>query len=144
MPMGETMTTSPWADIARRAEEATGPDRELDHAVMVAVSGRPPPGVIWSTDREYTPFYTGSVDAIMTLIAEKLPGWRIAELKDGIRSENGEYCHLSLWCPVNPYLGYKYRVNATTAALALVAAFARARAYQDQDSDCISSPVTET
>ena len=58
-------------------EAATGPSRELDEAIYRywrKVTPAPRPGVMWTTDLEYAPTYTASLDAALTLVPE---GWRV-------------------------------------------------------------------
>lgn len=68
----------PLDDLRARVEAATGPDRETDVLVAVAMGWRTHPtgwvdpgGVI----RAVSPFYTRSLDAVLALAGEKLPGW---------------------------------------------------------------------
>jgi hypothetical protein len=63
-------------DLIERLEKATGPDRDLDLAIAIAVWGRP--GVLVSKQDEpggpiydYTYWeYTGSIDAARTLVPD--------------------------------------------------------------------------
>ena len=48
-------------ELIARLEQATGPNRELDHAVETAVLGE------WTY---YAPEYTASIDAALTLVPE--------------------------------------------------------------------------
>lgn len=71
------------AELRKRVEAATGPDRELDVLVAVAVGWKPHPtgwvdpgGII----RAVSPFFTRSLDAVLALVGEKLPGWHVNEL----------------------------------------------------------------
>lgn len=83
-------------DLITRLEGATGPDREIDAEIAVALSDDPDAWVVnpspqrvfsgvpgcW-TDGPHkihlAPEYTASLDAALSLVAEKLPGsmWRI-------------------------------------------------------------------
>lgn len=130
-----------WAEIARRAQEATGPDRELDLAAFRVlhpefdgyVEGRG--GLVHpcdSTDQRVIsdvrwPRYTGSVDAMLALIAEKLPGWRTAELRELIEMRGGRFRTAAWSADLQEINGAGYaEAEAATPALALLAAFALA------------------
>jgi hypothetical protein len=90
------------AELRERLEKATGGDREIDAAIFVAVEApeqysddlrryRLPhpsldemdmcaPGTYWLVQRSgrslrTSPHYTASLDAIVSLIERKLPGW---------------------------------------------------------------------
>jgi hypothetical protein len=91
-----------------------------DDVAELTVHGPRGGGVIYT---EYPPKFTRSVDAALTLVPE---GWRIAEMKDGIKSDRGPYCNTRLWCPANRYLGYAYPGNGATPALALCIAALKA------------------
>lgn len=129
-------------ELIERVESGTGADRELDCLVAMLALGfthddQPEPYRQWirtapdgtryaGSDEVMVRRFTTSLDAVLGLIEAKLPGWRIAEMKDGIAHDDGPYCHVRLWCPVNRSLGYKYPANATSPARALLAATLRA------------------
>lgn len=132
-----TAVSIPWAEIARRAQEAKGPDLELGAAVMCLARGgtlasdaisRGQAG--WSAgcmigERPFPqwfnlPNYTGSVDAVLALIAEKLPGWQW--LVHSPRS--GLSFGASLQDPAPGGRVIVSERGPATAALALLAAFA--------------------
>jgi hypothetical protein len=77
------------------------------------------------------PAFTASLDAAVALVERVLPGWRIAEMKDGIPHEDGPYCHVRLWCPANSALGHRYRGNGRTPALAFLRALLSAKIEED-------------
>jgi hypothetical protein len=122
-------------DLIKRLEEAREGSRELDEAIALAVypemerrtvadpiTGTEQVWYLHGTRVRIEP-YTTSVDAALTLVPE---GWRIAEMKDGIKSDRGPYCNTRLWCPANPGLGYAYPGNGATPALALCIAALKA------------------
>lgn len=59
-------------ELITELEKATGPDRKLDEAIYCTIlSGVPVTalsGVIYTTDLEYCPPYTASLDAALTLV----------------------------------------------------------------------------
>lgn len=61
--------------LLSRVESATGADRELDYDIPRAIA-RPPEGAIWTTDRDYYPPITSSLDAVLALVERELPGWK--------------------------------------------------------------------
>jgi hypothetical protein len=113
-------------DLAERCEKATGPDRELDLEIAIAVWGRP--GVLvmrhdpeTNTNREYTHWdFTASIDAAMTLVPE---GWFFSGLDQCSPS-------VQVWTEGNKarYSPQLDGLHAATPALALCAASLRARA----------------
>lgn len=98
---------SEWLELARRCEQATGADRELDREISKAVGDGP----------SLTP-YTGSLDCITALIERELPG----RLWAAWRHETGAKAAL------DPTLTAAVYADAETPALALCAAFCRAMA----------------
>jgi hypothetical protein len=107
---------STWGEIARRGQEATGPDDELNGAVALSIGWtfekmkgdqRPywrKPGSIQFYQRHNLPPYSSSLDAMLALIAEKLPervvkldneddGWgaTIYHQVDGAAIRNGNW-----------------------------------------------------
>lgn len=60
-------------DLIRRLEAATEGSHELDCEVYRWWRQNTPPpalGAIWTTDEEYTPHYTTSLDAALSLVPE--------------------------------------------------------------------------
>jgi hypothetical protein len=103
-------TREQWLNIARRCEEATEPDREINMAISKIATG----------ETGLTP-YTASLDAITSLIGEKLPGWQWS--MTNYRPKNGG---AQAW--IYPNNGQSDFRRSATPALALCAAFARAMA----------------
>jgi len=105
-------------------EKATGPDRELDNEIYTEVlrtqiikPGQRP----LTSDREYTPQYTASIDAALTLVPE---GWRVYQL-----GQRADYWCASIFT-VKPHLAPTTswaRVHAATPALALCIAALKAK-----------------
>lgn len=110
-------------ELAERCEKAEGPDRELDRLIGATIYqlevGRTVPGI----EGCYSPEYTASLDAALTLAPE---GWPVFHLFN---------CHLGpdrwIWeADLAPQRSYAdiLRGQAATPALALCAASLRARA----------------
>lgn len=122
-------------ELRERVERASGPDRALDAYVLTNLEAERAPHS-WAEcealrsnpylNHTDLPPITASLDAALAFVEQVLPGWRVAEMKDGIRHDDGEYCHIALWCPANPYLGHKFGANAKTPCLALIASAIRA------------------
>ncbi len=130
-------------DLIQRLERATEPSRELDGEIALAIGWTNPParyGMLederrsfWISPNEHPeapwhsgpPFFTGNTDAAWSLIPE---GWAVAELKDRIPHYGRFYCHVRLWCPKNPALGYRFVGNGATVALAVAIAGLKAHA----------------
>ena len=76
-------TREDWLSIAAACEGATGPDREIDARIDVALLLRSPGGAAFvALRREYPEFawrdlpsYTASLDAITAALGEHLSGW---------------------------------------------------------------------
>lgn len=120
---------SGWNEIARRAQQATGPDRDLDRDVMVIIrGGRVPdwiatmPGMYWDGCAFEAPDLTASTDATLRLITSVLPGamWSVCSMEDG------PYAQIIRPMPGGGYSGGLTSSGAQEPALALVAAFALA------------------
>lgn len=136
---------SVFADLIARLEQATEGSRELDAAIARAIGNKvetiivPEGHPVFAAggglefmvrpdgSRSSVPPYTTSLDAALTLVPE---GWRVAEMKDGIPSDAGPYCHVRLWCPVNSALGHRHGASGITPALALCIAALRAHAME--------------
>lgn len=131
-------TRSEWTALAVWVEQATGLDREADHK-LAASAGLIPErmtrkGDYYSEDvspgyRSWAcPAYTASVDAILALIAETLPGW-------GWVLGNEGYCNL--YPPDYDSQRNPSSISSAewpeTPALALCAAYCRARAASSED-----------
>ena len=151
-------------DLAERCEEAMGPDRELDCAILVAIDWRYDDweegertaremaerhGLSWLVSRSvegynstwrHLPRLTASLDAAMTLVPE---GWRMAALCERepwfCRLETVDFDSVtwgkgSDWI-TNIVAGQDTTAKAATPALALCAAALRARASQEHTID---------
>lgn len=126
--------------LAVRCEQASGADRELDKLVVQAAYpeiGEPAPHcvgdepIFWRDPyyKRCVPKLTASTDAILALIAEKLPGWRYrVGLDDGAHRaavfEAGAGRSLSRSIILH---------NGATDALALCASFLRALAASQEN-----------
>jgi hypothetical protein len=148
--------TSAWTEIARRAAEAEGEDERLD--AEVAMLAFAPPGSKIEQSRinaqwciyeprtrgletfclfEGVPHrfrlkgeFTTSVDAVLALIKEKLPGWGI-EL-NFYPNETGWDAALTSPQPTRNPEDAQVIAEASTAPLALLSAFALAMAEQGE------------
>lgn len=97
--------TAKLEDLVGRVEAATGPDRELDGAIALAVGGwhrdwldegrnphHMPDWYWWHTDdhphqaTDAHPRYTSSIDAALALAERVLPGYRWGVSQAGIRT----------------------------------------------------------
>lgn len=145
------MPSEPWEEIARRCEEASGPDDDLAGTLMCAVAGKPfgrtergtgddgsddlwvfakgfdgddDGDVVWCRYAHDAP--DRSVDAILALIAEKLPGRDIVSVSI-VPGEGG--AQASIEHAMDPCAHHEQTI-AATPALALCSALARALATQ--------------
>lgn len=132
-------------DLARRCEEATGPDRDLDKPIGVAVndgsylwtpdwwSGGPDEFLRWPDEPsgeakyETLPYYTASLDAALTLVPA---GWMVTLGDNG----GGIAGHMFITgCYVDLTDGaLTERGHAKTRPLALTAAALRAIATMEE------------
>lgn len=134
---------SNFLELALRCEAASGPDRELDVAIYVAVF--PFPCVELSDayqatkDRELAHLYTSSIDAALTLLPT---GWVLAKLADSASTEPrnasdpdpvGFEKILGCTAEVADVPGFE-AAFAVTRPLAIVAACLRARAATEKRS----------
>jgi hypothetical protein len=78
---------STWGEIARRCQEAKAGDRDLDYAIADLVRGVPRKGLRHGN----VPQWSASVDAMLALIAENLPG------KPTTMGIGTESCGASIW-----------------------------------------------
>lgn len=111
-----------WAALAEALERADGPSRELDREMICMNQPGLRDFLTKHPDGYLTP-YTVSLDAIVALIGEKLPGWRWEWVDDTahvLRSVN----------PGNDIQRYSSEDNHDDdqPALALCAAFCRVKA----------------
>lgn len=116
-------------ELAKRAEEATGPDCCLDFCIYEALGNEyemigkfgvwKRAGAQWPATADSVPPYTASIDAALTLVPE---GWR----KSIIDADNGNAI-VELWQDEGDG---EVGAQAATAALALVAASLRARSSE--------------
>jgi hypothetical protein len=120
--------TSPWTDLARRAGEASGADRDLDAAIFEAMGWpRNPKSPLFVKDPGDDIYcrsaeLSSSVDLVLVLISEKLPGqaWKAGETM----ARGGGY-----WAQIEPDVGDEWHTGgAVKPALALLAAFCLAMA----------------
>jgi len=81
------MTSPDLHSLLDRVREATGPSRELDAAIAIAIDGAEalrypqghPPGVIVRNGKiAFASPVSSYLDAVVALIEEKLPGWQRA------------------------------------------------------------------
>jgi hypothetical protein len=126
--------------MAERVEGATGPDRETDLAIALAV-GWYPPGVdprLYQDSRtnalylQRTPLFTSSLDAAMTLVPE---GWHVMTLCEGpnIEPRPRDFTYDGTWSVElhATIKGLRHNLeygSGATPALALTAASLRAHA----------------
>lgn len=134
-----------WADIAKAAQEAKGPDWRLDEAVLrlcggqvrrvtkLGLNGRTKGGErYWPAGSTSVKGYpvpkpSGSVDAVLALIADLLPGWRwVAHSPRG-----GLGFGASLSDPATGGWVVVAEKGVASAALALLTALAKAMAARD-------------
>ena len=66
------------SELIERLEKATGPDRELDHAILCMID----PRVKGTCPMHYDPHYTASIDAALTLVPEGMRR-RTVVMEDG-------------------------------------------------------------
>ena len=127
-----------WRDLARRCREATGPDREIDADIYIAINipaeraGRIDKldGYVgwWPKNEPYvgsveTPKYSFSLDAIVALIEKTMPGydWRVGKCPiDGADKYDAQLYHEDDAKGTDE--------DASSPALALCAAYCEARA----------------
>lgn len=120
-------TREEWLALAERCEKATGADREIDLAIAETLGwlifsredGQFKIGMtaIWDGAHgpRMIPHFTDSIDAITTMIEQKLPGATFKLGRDGTGA-------------VYAQCAGKRIIEAAAPALALCAAFCRARA----------------
>lgn len=107
-------------DLLRRVEAATGPDRELDYAVLLATL---PKGHAYLWDPEKGHEYTASIDAAVALVERKGGCWEICRGDDNsFRSE--------VWSTDLPWNS----AEAKTAPLATVTALLGALIEKEKDN----------
>ena len=132
------MTRTEWLALAERCESAEGPDTELDAAIACAVHG-------WTQiSEEIDPYgdvpmlidrdgggpmipceYTASIDAIVGLIEEWLPEWRVRWQTDGDGVHEAFLENKGDFGAIDARHTLSFGINA---ALALCAAFCHAKA----------------
>lgn len=154
------MSKATLLELADRVEKASGPDRELDGKIFIAVTpsvsdagridqmggvvGWWPKGKPYQSAREVSA-YTASLDAAMTLVPDE---WRCGFEQAGVSDHNNlitGWCwpFASSWEPdwqlgYDSYKGHDQGAQsaAVTPALALTAAALRVRAQQEaSDAD---------
>ena len=155
-----TAPTPKLGDLLERLEAATGPDREIDKAVMLAI-GRAreidpwmfygPGETVWCFgDYEHEsvnpalPYVTASLDAVLALVEEKLPGWTV----EIIRLSDGEgFAQVS---DDAAFMPVSHEATAPTPALALLKALVCALSSEsgasgsDQVEDRTATPGGQT
>ena len=115
-----------WVELAERCEQATGPDRKIDWAIVEAI-GKADFYRTYATKpllhKGLVPTYTTSLDAITALIERELPGWRVRWHTDGdgvheaFLEDKGDFDAID---------ARHTETFAASPALALCAAFCRA------------------
>jgi hypothetical protein len=138
------------AELRERLEKASGPDREIEARLCAAVYDIPEPpqafklGVVppinpieaWRVEcwadtghvRSHTPpRYTESIDAIVSLIERKLPGWGYFIRRDG------DGCNAGLLYPVHDRVTPGCGSHPTSQPLALCLAFVKAMEAQSNE-----------
>jgi hypothetical protein len=117
------MTTDAMLKLAARCEQATGPDRELDMAICLALdTGRRVTG----SGRWLGPdCFTGSLDVALLLIQDGME-WR-AERRVG---KGMSPAYASIWGPGARDIDHHDNARAKTVPLALCAAALKAKASQ--------------
>jgi hypothetical protein len=135
-----------WAEIARAAAMATEPCRELDSEVALAAGHKIEwkqanytmdtyPVISWNAPhpykgmREPCPLFTGSTDAITTLIVGHLPG----TLVKIVRNRNGSGCVELEGPEFDERSDDHHAADGRCPSLAAVAAFALAMASAAPD-----------
>lgn len=114
------------SELAARVEAATGPDRELDARITVALDGLGEWGELrrsgYAIQDFKAPPYTASLDAAMTLVPE---GWFINRLNEDIGERRFESTLYRRKPPLNGKEG-----SGASFALALCAAALRSRSVE--------------
>jgi hypothetical protein len=112
-------TMSDLAELLKRVEAATGPDRELEWDIDEAITGEVP-------DFHGCPHYTASIDDALALVERKLPDhkWGIHQPKDGTYR-----AHVTKRSPLRPMPN---TADAPTAPLAILAALLAALLHEGQ------------
>lgn len=138
-----------YAPVIERLEKADGPDRELDMLIFEA-SGKPLPTKMleqrlkleWdSTERTYLfpvgddmrvryehPRYTASLDAAISLVDRKLPGWRVDVVTGGVPRHVG-----SVSDPERDWSSQQSGGHKSSAAIALLIAMLCVLEVQEED-----------
>lgn len=117
-------TRQEWLALAKRCEEAKGPDREIDVEIEGSVMGWSVSDIAYCclNDRAHSaPNCTGSIDAITALIERELD---VAWLRQDAWNGSPAKCSVLL----NPTPNEPIGASAATPALALCAAFCLAKA----------------
>lgn len=115
------------AALADRCEAATGPDREIDRAIIDAFGWRNDHGVPIPPGYIGIPAYTASLDAAMTLVPKGAPEWNVEGWGSPSAVHDGRLS--------TGWVSGARRVYAATPALALCAAALRASLKQGEASD---------
>lgn len=108
-------------ELIERVEEGEGADRAIDGDIFVALGPDHATKLLRHFARE-APAYTTSLDAVLALIEEKLPGWHWS-----VSQQVGGYFRGNLW---NHDLKWEVYKLATSPARAMLAAFLRAHEEQ--------------
>lgn len=126
--------------LAERVETATGPEREIDARLHAILLGRT--GFVWlghhydcdqlsAAGGFSVPKWTASLDAVVALIGEKLPGWRIVQLWQPARRVRGPFVIDGAVCQLHSLHDCgDAEAEAKTLPLALLAAALRALALE--------------
>ena len=88
--------------LLQQLDSATGPDRELDgeFALFLGWKRVGKGHAHWTNpagkSNQHVPFFTDSIDDLLDLMREKLPGWNIANFWDAADPKNRPWCGCSL------------------------------------------------
>jgi hypothetical protein len=141
---------STWGEIAAKAREATGPAPEIDGLVHAALNGRTVED--WNRCGGYIyrdaegrlqgtwdlPMLSGSVDAVLALIAEKLPG---VQVDIAIRTDGTAVATIDVGARIDDLdLDPWKDGQGATPALALLAAFAIAIEAEGKEGESRERP----
>ncbi len=121
-----------WIALAERIEKATGPDREIDKAIVAALGYSWRGMAYWdnATSTKTLPgtvLYAGSLDAITALIEREFPNnkWAARRLEIGAKAMLDP---IPAKDKIDPALRTAIYADAETPALALCVVFCRAMA----------------
>lgn len=146
--------------LLTRAENATGPDREIDGGIWKALTEKT--GDVWSDNivgdvwhlqdpqdtiaYEPPPYITASIDAALALCERMLPGWawQVSKIEGVPSRAPTRDCEVRLWLPGIRTQGLPVETvtaDAATPALAILAATVRAILAQPAEKTRSDMPV---